>query len=83
MDEWRRWFMGTVFAEPLFDTVAEVDTATGQHVVDTWPATMSIRDVYEIIQSQVVPKLLVDKTPANAAHPASMRASARDARISA
>jgi thioesterase domain-containing protein len=72
--EWRQWFMGTVFADTLFDTMAQLeDAADGRRLVDAWPASMPIRDVYETIQGHVAPKVLVDKTPSNAAHPAFIR----------
>lgn len=73
--EWRRWFLGTVFANPLFDIVVELDStaSSGEHVVRSWPETMHICNVYHMIQERSAPKLLVDKTPGNAAHPAFLR----------
>ena len=72
--EWRQWFVGTVFAEPLFDAVAQLEDAVdGRHLVEAWPVSMPIRDVYDMIQGRVAPKVLVDKTPSNAAHPAFIR----------
>ena len=70
--EWRQWFLGMVFAEPLFASIKELmgTTITDAHnFFTTLPNDMHMRDLYQLLQEMCSPKILADKTPMNCAHP--------------
>ena len=71
--EWRAWLLHTVFAEALVVVVAQLMSANMEEawsIVHGWLDTMPIRDVYLWLQSRCSPRILCDKTPSYADHPA-------------
>lgn len=83
--EWRSWLRSTLFAESLIGVVRNLYGASAdddaRSMVASWPDTMPMHDVYELLQAGCRPATLVDKTYVHYHRPCLMSASCLPARV--